>query len=284
VLVCVRGVRVCSGPEIRSRFFCFRRSLTQNSPTTSPLAVRAVFDLLAEPVPGAKAGERVDLPIVEKGGVPTVQGAQSVDIESQTQLEALLQQATTMRATSSTKMNSESSRSHSVFALHLVGKHATEAPRGVTGSLHLVDLAGSERAAKSGVVGQGKKEATAINQSLTSLTGVFRSIQMKSSHIAFRNSKLTRLLQRCFKDGGKTLVIVNVAPTLQSREETLCALKFAKNVSQCELGVAKRSTIEAAKPVKSKRKSVASSENRLQQPRAQTAAPGATRQRRRNPR
>ena len=82
---------------------------------------------------------------------------------------------------------------------------------------YLLTYLGSERTSKSKVEGQGKKEATAINQSLTSLTGVFRGIAAKSSHISYRNSKLTRLLSKCFQNGGKTLVIVNVAPTLLSR-------------------------------------------------------------------
>ena len=97
-----------------------------------------VFDLNAKP-----DAARVDLKIVELNGVPTCCDAEKIEITSQSQLEALLASAQSARATSSTAMNSESSRSHSVFILHLEGKHPTEAPRGIKGSLHLVDLAGT---------------------------------------------------------------------------------------------------------------------------------------------
>ena len=64
------------------------------------------------------------------------------------------------------------------------------------GKLNLVDLAGSERQAKTGAEGDRLKEATKINLSLSALGNVISAlVDGKSSHIPYRDSKLTRLLQ-----------------------------------------------------------------------------------------
>jgi kinesin family protein C1 len=110
----------------------------------------------------------------------------------------------------------------------------------IQGTLNLVDLAGSERLERSNATGQTAKEAMAINKSLSSLTDVFAAIGEKSSHVPFRNSKLTYLLQPCFSGDGKTLMVVNISPTEESVQESMCSLRFASHVNKCELGKAKR--------------------------------------------
>jgi len=149
------------------------------------------------------------------------------------------------RSIASTDMNSTSSRSHSVFTLHLTAVHAKQ-KQTLRGTLNLVDLAGSERLNRSGATGDRAKEAMSINKSLSSLTDVFTSIGKKASHIPFRNSKLTYLLQPSLSGDGKTLMMVNLSPTFQSYQESLCSLRFASQVNKCELGKARR-TIEDVK-------------------------------------
>lgn len=122
-----------------------------------------------------------------------------------------------------------------MFALYLKGvneKLNTE----LHGALHLVDLAGSERLDKSGAVGAALKETQAINKSLSSLADVFASKAAGNSHVPFRNSKLTHLMEPCLSGHGKTLMLVNVAPEADNSHESLCSLRFAKQVNQCDTG------------------------------------------------
>lgn len=158
-------------------------------------------------------------------------------------VEAVMRLAAKYRSVASTDMNAVSSRSHSVFTLHLTALHP-ENRQALRGTLNLCDLAGSERLDRSKATGDRAKEAMAINKSLSSLTDVFVSIGRKASHIPFRNSKLTYLLQPSLSGDGKTLMLVNLSPTVMSVQETLCSLRFAAQVNKCELGKAKRSLEE----------------------------------------
>jgi hypothetical protein len=145
-------------------------------------------------------------------------------------------------------MNAASSRGHACFMLYVTGAHAGSGAR-LTGCLCLVDLAGSERLDRSRAEGQAKKEACAINASLSALGDVFAALSTKGAHVPYRNSKLTYLLQPCLGGDGKTLMFVNVNAEPESAHETLCSLKFAAKVNACETGAkggAKRNLTTAA--------------------------------------
>jgi len=154
-------------------------------------------------------------------------------------INKIMRKASKHRSTARTEMNDRSSRSHSVFTLHMSALHIKNR-LSLKGALNLVDLAGSERLDRSKSTGDRAKETMAINKSLSALTRVFSAISMKSSHIPFRDSKLTKLLEPSFSGTGKTLMLVNLSPTEMSLEESLCSLRFASNVKQCTLGKAKR--------------------------------------------
>ena len=100
-------------------------------------------------------------------------------------------------------MNATSSRSYSVFTLNMTVTH-DERNQTLCGSLNLVDLAGTERLARSDAIDQRAEETMFINMSLSSLTAVLTAIRQNRSHVPFRNSTLTRLLEPALSRGGKT--------------------------------------------------------------------------------
>ena len=171
---------------------------------------------------------------------------QSLDPNDQHAVKAVLTLAAKRRTTGCTDMNATSSRSHSVFTLNLTARHE-EKNKIIRGSLNLIDLAGSERLDRSNAIGQRAEESKSINLSLSSLTDVFTAIGQKSSHVPYRNSKLTYLLQPALSGEGKTCMIVNISPTEASVRESICSLRFASNVNACELGKAKRTVEEVTK-------------------------------------
>ena len=139
------------------------------------------------------------------------------------------------RTVGATLMNQDSSRSHSIFALYLHGVNEAKGTE-LHGALHLVDLAGSERLDKSGATGERLRETQSINKSLSSLADVFMAKSENQPHVPFRNSKLTHLMQPCLSGHGKTLMVVNVGPEADNSHETLCSLRFASQVNQCDTG------------------------------------------------
>ncbi|MBA0716465.1 hypothetical protein Golax_015293, partial [Gossypium laxum] len=142
------------------------------------------------------------------------------------------------RTVFSTAMNDRSSRSHSCLTVHVQGKDLTSGNI-IHGCMHLVDLAGSERVDKSEVMGDRLKEAQHINKSLSALGDVIAALASKGSHVPYRNSKLTQLLQDSLGGQAKTLMFVHIAPEYEASGETISTLKFAERVATVELGAAK---------------------------------------------
>uniref|UniRef100_A0A6N2K042 Kinesin motor domain-containing protein n=1 Tax=Salix viminalis TaxID=40686 RepID=A0A6N2K042_SALVM len=153
------------------------------------------------------------------------------------------------RVVSSTAINNRSSRSHSILTVHVHGKDVSGST--LHSCLHLVDLAGSERVDKSEVTGDRLKEAQYINKSLSCLGDVITALAQKNSHIPYRNSKLTLLLQDSLGGHAKTLMFAHLSPEGDSFGETISTLKFAQRVSTIELG-AVRANKESSEVMKLK--------------------------------
>lgn len=130
------------------------------------------------------------------------------------------------RVISSTNMNAESSRSHSIFLITIQQRN-TESGAQKTGNLYLVDLAGSEKVGKTGASGQTLEEAKKINKSLSALGMVINALtDSKAKHIPYRDSKLTRILQESLGGNSRTTLIINCSPSSYNEAETLSTLRF----------------------------------------------------------
>eukprot|EP00854_Cymbomonas_tetramitiformis_P006171 gene6171-7400_t len=194
-----------------------------------------IRDLLGNKLP---QGKHHNIQHDTKGNT-TVTDLTVVDVADYEQAQQLLSKAAHQRSVAKTSMNERSSRSHCVFILRLEGvNHVTG--QTLQGRLNLIDLAGSERLSKSGATGDAMKETQAINKSLSSLGDVISSVSSGATHVPFRNSKLTYLLQPCLQGDSKTLMFVNIAPVKDSASESLCSLRFAAKVNSCETATSRK--------------------------------------------
>jgi len=145
-------------------------------------------------------------------------------------MERIMMLGNKNRAVGATQMNIHSSRSHAIFTVTVecseIGIDGHNHLH--VGKLNLVDLAGSERQTKTGSSGLRLREASKINWSLSTLGNVISALaDGKASHVPYRNSKLTRLLQDSLGGNAKTLMCANVGPASYNYDETLNTLRYA---------------------------------------------------------
>lgn len=164
-----------------------------------------------------------------------VKGLNDFYVQSAGEVYQILDRGGQARAVAATNMNQESSRSHSIFVIEVMQKNV-ESGSARSGRLFLVDLAGSEKVGKTGASGQTLEEAKKINKSLSALGMVINSLSDgKSSHIPYRDSKLTRILQESLGGNSRTTLIVNCSPSSYNDAETVSTLRFgerAKTIKQ----------------------------------------------------
>ena len=145
---------------------------------------------------------------------------------------ALLEIGSANRAQAATNMNEHSSRSHSIFILTINQTNKKEGYSKI-GKLYLVDLAGSEKISKTGATGHTLEEAKIINKSLTTLGRVINNLtDGKSTHIPYRESKLTRVLQESLGGNSKTCLIITCSPSIYNESESLSTLRFGERAKK----------------------------------------------------
>lgn len=169
----------------------------------------------------------------KKGHASTiVQGVEERHITTAAEGIKRLQEGSIRRQVAATKCNDLSSRSHTVFTITVQIKRPGGSGGGgedfiSLGKLNLVDLAGSENIQRSGAENKRAAEAGLINKSLLTLGRVINALVDKNSHIPYRESKLTRLLQDSLGGRTKTCIIATVSPAKSNLEETISTLDYA---------------------------------------------------------
>ncbi|XP_068458234.1 kinesin-like protein KIF21A isoform X6 [Clinocottus analis] len=183
------------------------------------------------------------------GGIYTV-GVTTRTVSSEAEMMQCLKLGALSRTTASTQMNVQSSRSHAIFTIHLCqvrvcasdnqesesdnrvsnGNSEMDEYETLTAKFHFVDLAGSERLKRTGATGDRAKEGISINCGLLALGNVISALgdrSKRSSHVPYRDSKLTRLLQDSLGGNSQTVMIACISPSDRDFMETLSSLKYA---------------------------------------------------------
>ncbi|XP_028609486.1 kinesin-like protein KIF21A isoform X2 [Grammomys surdaster] len=183
------------------------------------------------------------------GGIYTV-GVTTRTVNTEPEMMQCLKLGALSRTTASTQMNVQSSRSHAIFTIHVCqtrmcpqtdaenvtdNKLISESSQmnefeTLTAKFHFVDLAGSERLKRTGATGERAKEGISINCGLLALGNVISALGDKSkraTHVPYRDSKLTRLLQDSLGGNSQTIMIACVSPSDRDFMETLNTLKYA---------------------------------------------------------
>ncbi|GAA5877858.1 hypothetical protein JCM8547_002698 [Rhodosporidiobolus lusitaniae] len=163
----------------------------------------------------------------------TIQGLEETFVPNAEEGLRVLRRGSERRQIAATNCNERSSRSHSIFTItvHVKDPSASSSQDVLkVGKLNLVDLAGSENVGRSGAVQGRAREAGMINASLLALGRVINQLVergdgKKSGHVAYRESKLTRLLQDSLGGRTKTTIIATISPV--SYEETASTLTYA---------------------------------------------------------
>ncbi|XP_029378335.1 kinesin-like protein KIF21A isoform X3 [Echeneis naucrates] len=183
------------------------------------------------------------------GGIYTV-GVTTRTVTSEAEMMQCLKLGALSRTTASTQMNVQSSRSHAIFTIQLCqvrvcasdnqdnetdnrvsnGNSELDEYETLTAKFHFVDLAGSERLKRTGATGDRAKEGISINCGLLALGNVISALgdrSKRASHVPYRDSKLTRLLQDSLGGNSQTVMIACISPSDQDFMETLNTLKYA---------------------------------------------------------
>ncbi|CAN1730260.1 Kinesin-like protein KIN-7E, chloroplastic, partial [Linum perenne] len=258
----------------------------QKSPGVIPLAVKDVFGIIQE-MPGREFLLRVsyleiynevindlldptgqNLRIREDPQGTYVEGIKEEVVLSPAHALSLIATGEAHRHVGSNNINLLSSRSHTIFTLTIESSSSgeTQGEEDVRLSrLHLIDLAGSE-SSKSETTGMRRKEGSYINKSLLTLgTVISKLTDSKATHVPFRDSKLTRLLQSSLSGHGMVSLICTVTPASSNSEETHNTLKFAHRSKHVEIKASQNKIIDEKSLIKKYQKEISTLKQELQE-------------------
>ncbi|CAL5027435.1 unnamed protein product [Urochloa decumbens] len=258
----------------------------QKSPGIIPLAVKDVFSIIQD-TPGREFLLRVsyleiynevindlldpigqNLRIREDAQGTYVEGIKEEVVLSPAHALSLIASGEEHRHVGSNNFNLFSSRSHTIFTLTIESSPSGEsdaAEEVKLSQLNLIDLAGSE-SSKTETTGLRRKEGSYINKSLLTLgTVIAKLTDGKATHIPYRDSKLTRLLQSSLSGHGRISLICTVTPASSNSEETHNTLKFAHRSKHVEIKASQNKIIDEKSLIKKYQKEISSLKEELQQ-------------------
>ncbi|XP_024018836.1 kinesin-like protein KIN-7K, chloroplastic isoform X2 [Morus notabilis] len=258
----------------------------QRSPGIIPLAVKDAFSIIQE-TPNREFLLRVsyleiynevvndllnpagqNLRIREDAQGTFVEGVKEEVVLSPAHALSLIAAGEEHRHVGSTNFNLLSSRSHTIFTLTIESSPCGENSEGEAvnlSQLNLIDLAGSE-SSKAETTGVRRKEGSYINKSLLTLgTVISKLTDGRATHIPYRDSKLTRLLQSSLSGHGRVSLICTVTPSSSNSEETHNTLKFAHRAKHIEIQAAQNKIIDEKSLIKKYQNEIRSLKEELDQ-------------------
>ncbi|KAH9696460.1 kinesin-like protein KIN-7D [Citrus sinensis] len=208
----------------------------QNSPGIIPLAIKDVFSIIQDVINDLLDPTGQNLRVREDAQGTYVEGIKEEVVLSPGHALSFIAAGEEHRHVGSNNFNLLSSRSHTIFTLMIESSdHGDEYDGVIFSQLNLIDLAGSE-SSKTETTGLRRKEGSYINKSLLTLGTVIGKLsEGKASHVPYRDSKLTRLLQSSLSGHGHVSLICTVTPASSSMEETHNTLKFASRAKRVEI-------------------------------------------------
>uniref|UniRef100_A0A672IC82 Kinesin-like protein n=1 Tax=Salarias fasciatus TaxID=181472 RepID=A0A672IC82_SALFA len=164
----------------------------------------------------------------DKNRVPFVKGCTERFVSSPEEVMDVIDEGKANRHVAVTNMNEHSSRSHSIFLINIKQENV-ETELKLSGKLYLVDLAGSEKVSKTGAEGAVLDEAKNINKSLSALGNVIAALsEGTKTHVPYRDSKMTRILQDSLGGNCRTTIIICCSPSVYNEAETKSTLMFGQ--------------------------------------------------------
>uniref|UniRef100_A0A3Q3K9Z4 Kinesin-like protein n=1 Tax=Monopterus albus TaxID=43700 RepID=A0A3Q3K9Z4_MONAL len=164
----------------------------------------------------------------DKNRVPYVKGCTERFVSSPEEVMDVIDEGKANRHVAVTNMNEHSSRSHSIFLINIKQENI-ETEKKLSGKLYLVDLAGSEKVSKTGAEGAVLDEAKNINKSLSALGNVISALaEGTKTHVPYRDSKMTRILQDSLGGNCRTTIIICCSPSVYNEAETKSTLMFGQ--------------------------------------------------------
>lgn len=256
----------------------------QNSPGVIPLAIKDVFSIIQD-TPGREFLLRVsyleiynevindlldptgqNLRVREDAQGTYVEGIKEEVVLSPGHALSFIAAGEEHRHVGSNNFNLLSSRSHTIFTLMIESSdHGDEYDGVIFSQLNLIDLAGSE-SSKTETTGLRRKEGSYINKSLLTLGTVIGKLsEGKATHVPYRDSKLTRLLQSSLGGHGHVSLICTVTPASSNMEETHNTLKFASRAKRVEIYASRNKIIDEKSLIKKYQREISSLKEELDQ-------------------